>query len=400
MKLRKKMASLIFALLVCSKLLILLMARYGFLPFSPGIFIMGLIAVLIVVYMMLYYSKLNKRMAAFIVYVLVFFIATNLYTKGHINEVTISFFQYCLVGLLVSQIDFDIEVTSRIVSYIFLVVAYPSFLLIQKDITQTWQAVVTMEICYALLPVLAMAIIRIVYFRNNRNICTIFSSVISLYFLLRIFLKGTRGVLACLLVLIVLMFLNTDKRRVQQIKISRIILILIGIVLFVNIDFVLMQLSNLTNSMGISINILDKSARLLAAGDMSNGRTEHYVIAIRDFLESPIWGNGIGVFFDRYPEMGYPHNIICQVLFEGGILLGAPIILLIVKGFNSVFFNFINERESRIIIIYLFSISVPAAMLSSELWVYPLLWQMFGYLIIGRYTYCDNKQEKLIESSY
>lgn len=386
MEVRKKTASLIFALLISSKLLILLMARYGILPFSPGIFVMGLIALLLIVYNLFFHGKLYKSVAGFMCYIALFFLFSNVFSDGHVQELTISFFQYCIIGLLVSQIEFDIELVSKIVSYILLIVFYPTYLLVMKDLTQTWQAVVTMEICYALLPVLAMAIIRAVYFRNTRNILTFISFCASLFLLVLVMIKGTRGVLACLLVLVILMVLNSEKRRIKQIKTSRIVLLLIGIVLLVNIDLLLVQLNTFANSIGLSINILEKSVRLLTAGDVSNGRIDHYIIALQDFLQSPVYGNGIGVFYDRYPIMGYPHNIICQVLFEGGLLLGVPIITLIVKAFNSTFFEFIQEKDKRICIIYLFSVAVPAAMLSSELWVYPLLWMMFGCLLSKSYT--------------
>jgi len=51
------------------------------------------------------------------------------------------------------------------------------------------------------------------------------------------------------------------------------------------------------------------------------GRMGAYEQAIRIFQEKPFWGNGIGGFAFHGENRSYPHNIILEIMAEGGIFM-------------------------------------------------------------------------------
>ena len=52
-----------------------------------------------------------------------------------------------------------------------------------------------------------------------------------------------------------------------------------------------------------------------------------YKLAWKEFLKSPLTGMGLSGYPVKYEH--YPHNVILELLCEGGVLLGVPILLLI-----------------------------------------------------------------------
>jgi O-antigen ligase len=55
--------------------------------------------------------------------------------------------------------------------------------------------------------------------------------------------------------------------------------------------------------------------------ETAGGRSEGYKEAIRIFKEKPFLGNGIGGFARNGEIMEYPHNIILEIMAEGGIFI-------------------------------------------------------------------------------
>ena len=65
----------------------------------------------------------------------------------------------------------------------------------------------------------------------------------------------------------------------------------------------------------------DVAAENLAIGS----RGTLYKLAWKEFLKSPLTGMGLSGYAVKYSH--YPHNVILELLCEGGLLLGAPILL-------------------------------------------------------------------------
>jgi len=62
-----------------------------------------------------------------------------------------------------------------------------------------------------------------------------------------------------------------------------------------------------------------------------SGRFSRYEVALADFVERPIFGNGMGAYLgDSVSSLGYPHNIVLQYLVDGGLIGGSIIVFFLV----------------------------------------------------------------------
>lgn len=385
------MASILVSVLFCVKIFTIIMSNYGFLPVSPGLFVMTTELVLFAVYSLIYGIKVPQLTLLLWIYLLLFFLISKLLFHDNVNDLFISFFQYCTIALVVSSVDFDIEKITAIVSAVLVVIAYPTYQLMHNEIVNTWQKVISMDICYGILPVLICTIYKFVTSYRKSKWYMIIPYIIAISFSIYVIIKGTRGCIICFICLLFLIKYNQNNKNDKMQNLKKMLSICVIIFTFFNFSNFIMWINKLMIGMGYNINFLQKSARLISSGDFSNGRVSHYYIAWKGFLSSPFFGNGIGQFRTWHPKMGYPHNMILQVLFEGGILLGIPIIILTIGAFKLVLENN-NNKNIKSIAIVSFSASIPPAMLSSQLWVYPVLWFLFGLIF--------NKEIKVRNGDY
>lgn len=68
--------------------------------------------------------------------------------------------------------------------------------------------------------------------------------------------------------------------------------------------------------------------------ETAGGRKEGYETAIKMFKEMPLLGNGVGGFVPGGEARGYPHNIILEIMAEGGLFM-----------FIIIFFSFYLARK-------------------------------------------------------
>src|SRR5699024_8937004 len=100
--------------------------------------------------------------------------------------------------------------------------------------------------------------------------------------------------------------------------------------------------------------------------------------------------------FAKINNGSYPHNILLHLLIEGGVLLVIPFILIIIstlKTFLKPWFNNQYFDELRLLIIFLFVISLPRLMLSTYLWKIQSFWLLIFIVILvnaQRLKFSDN----------
>src|SRR5690554_3128416 len=172
------------------------------------------------------------------------------------------------------------------------------------------------------------------------KLLTIPAFIVYIYFMI---LYGTRGATLALIVFLLLLYLQYK----NWLKLSRvIILIIIGIVLKTFYFDIARHIVSLLSSFDIEFKALDKMVRLHDSGlDMSNGRNEIWNWAFSGFLENPLFGNGISTFTKKYNI--YPHNFFLEILYEGGLLYGIPIILVLLSFFRLILSDKINKEKKR-----------------------------------------------------
>ena len=236
---------------------------------------------------------------------------------------------------------------------------------------------------YILVPIILSAIYHFMYFREKKYYLYILYLLDGFVLLRTITILG-RGPILSLIVGVIIAFLfrsnNKWTNRPNKQKLRYIVLIVLGFILFVEGEELLLLTYNLFERMGIHVAALIKSVDLISSnqGELLNNRNIRWSWAIEMIAENPIFGNGIGSYYDRYQT--WPHNFILQLFVELGILGALPILILFIRSILWMFFGNIDKEEA-VMIGFLFSISIPRLMLSSYLWHHPEFW-MFMFLCI------------------
>lgn len=235
---------------------------------------------------------------------------------------------------------------------------------------------ILMQISYNLLKA-SIASILLLAFDRSRIFKLI--SLLNIWFsFLFLFMVGSRGAALSFLLSIVLVFLYYRNRIINFFSLKMILLYSVSFLFLFNIVPVLEYImffmySNDIKSIGLD-RIIDSMVNDV---DLSTGRGLILEKALQGFFDSPLFGNGIGSF-DNYSGK-YTHNIVTQALYEGGLVFGAPIVVLVV--YSVIVLNSKMDEESRWIYIYLISSCLIQLMLSSYFWCSSLLWFMFGILL-------------------
>lgn len=197
--------------------------------------------------------------------------------------------------------------------------------------------------------------------------------IIYLFFLLGL---GTRGAVLALLVFIALYYLN-KKNKLTKANLFIFFLAL----LFLNIFFI--DISRVLLSVLVSFNIefkaLDKMVYMYDLGlDVSNGRTALWKQAIGGFIESPLYGNGISSYHFKFGQ--YPHNFFLEILYEGGVLYGIPI-LYVLYTFAKLIISDRLTIEQKNTLLFLFCAGILEVSLSSVYWRNVFFWFFISYVL-------------------
>lgn len=83
-----------------------------------------------------------------------------------------------------------------------------------------------------------------------------------------------------------------------------------------------------------------------------------YKLAWKEFLKAPLTGMGFGGYQVKYG--GTPHNAILELLCEGGLLLGGPILLLILFALIRLFCLAWNDRSTRYLLLIFLAYAIRA----------------------------------------
>lgn len=375
-----RIGSFLVALMICSKLLNTAIPVLYSGGVQAGIITMGAIWGLYMVYVLVFKKyKANLYAALFLIYILLYFAISNTIYSEHIRLLTLHFVEYGVVGFLIGGTSFDVEKTTRYTSYLVLLLAYPIIVLLQTNRLLYGESM-GMGLSYALLSPALAIITHLLYFRRKKDYLMYLVYIFSAYLLYQIIVRGIRGAILCMLVFAFFAVLNTDRIR-AKFSVRRGVVLVIVFIGLLNADSIFSFVANWLSSAGVHIRFIEKTIALgNVVGDVSNGRTSIYSVALSDFIESPIWGKGIG-YFPEIHNINYPHNLVLQVLGEGGLLLGIPIVIILGRIVYDLIFGKIVDRNLKIIVLLLASCTIPAAFVSDEIWNYQLLWLLFGIVI-------------------
>lgn len=337
-------------------------------------------------------SNLSKYSIFLPLYLIFYYALTYIFIVPPV--VSVSFFMIFTIAAFliphVTRVDAKLMLKAMII--------FPAFAILRMDSVfasvVTWATRLPMDVSYGyLVPIAANIVFLEYYFKKesliNKIIMLLFS-IINLIFLLQIILYGSRGPMLCIVLLICFLWcvnhnlyqgVVVNKARVRFIFMAGIFIVLCFIPL-------LSYLDNLLAGWGVEIDAISKMLYLQEAdGDISNGRNSLNQLAWNGICESPLWGNGLDQFDNKYPGESYPHNFLLQIFYDGGVILGMvllPIFMNIRR-----FFKNASQQELAVFSTFFFA-SVPGALFSQDLWCIPILWMFFGLVCTKSFVLNEN----------
>lgn len=337
--------------------------------------------------------RVSKESCIMVGYIIVMFLFSFLITSGSVTKDYFSdFVATGLITLFVFQCDFDKEqvILWNMAMALFFCINSKKY--ISSALLNISYERASMFASYILVPIILSFIYHIVFYRKKKwNVLVLYLA--NIYMIFRTISILGRGPLLSIVVgtAVAWIIKNNEKwgSKSAKNKITIIALVFIGVTVLMNIESILFYLNKLFTSLGIQVAALKKSLDLLTmngATGLLNNRNDRWEWAFQMIKSSPLIGNGIGEYANRY--MTWPHNVFLQILVELGVVLGFPLIYVLVKNIYVLFFKQ-GDLEDHVFLGYLFSISFIRLMLSSYLWHHPEFW-MFMYMGI----IVNNKQKE------
>lgn len=253
------------------------------------------------------------------------------------------------------------------------IITMPFFMTLDFD---TYAPGNLMALSYCILPLLLTWIIKITLYKNKnwKEIVLMLCTLPYFYF---VGVYSSRGVyLACIICFILCELIKPINYKRM---ITLLIILFLGIIIVLNFLNILYSIQSFLNNYDLSFKIIDKNIRLLEEEDLSNGRDSIYSFAISEINEKFFFGNGIGNFNMSYGT--YPHNFILQMLHEGGIVLTIFYMIPILYGMYVILVKRNVAQETKIFLIFLFTVSIIRLCISYEYWKEPFFWMYISVCI-------------------
>lgn len=236
---------------------------------------------------------------------------------------------------------------------------------------------------YAIFPCIASMLIHFIYRRYESWFGKLlYIPGIIVFF--KFIMNSNRGGLFSLAFLVYFIIMRKNikgKQYTTKRGITSVIILLVICVLAINYEAIVEVLYNLLSANEIKISAIDKMYRLIKAENLLNNRSELYEFAWKGFLESPIWGNGVGAFSVNHG--GWAHNLFLQVLYEGGVILFLLLFIpILIITYHMVWGDKV-KKENYSFLVLLFCTSIPRLLFSTEIWNTQSFWMLLVFGLIS-----------------
>ena len=310
-----------------------------------------------------------------IVLVIYYVIAT-----GKSGVEPIYFGAWVLLPVLLSCLKFNTEYVLRYTA----VFVIPLLLLNNQMFAGT--STFSMGTTYNFFPAVLAATVHFMFYRKKVSKWMYIAYIGNIYYFYQVLLHGSRGpVLAVILYFIFAYFCryNDEENRIK-IDFPKFLVATIGIlVIYFNYLNIFSWIAERLGNRNVNFNFIDKVLRLAADGDVTNGRNDILSVALKEWIDRPIFGHGLSTF-NYYTGIDYPHNFILQLLFDGGIVLFIIVVGLMIRKIVTVVKH--ATRDNFVFFVFLFFVSVPTALLSQDLFENFRFWMFEFALLNGVFT--------------
>lgn len=375
-----KLNSFLFALVLMIPYLNLVTANM-FPVSSPGV-IFGALVVMLYMATLLLYGKIQilQEVFALVVFILAAYMISywGLDKNEIVTKTLKQYLYYGVVSIFVASKPISVRLILRYMLILSMVGMLNVRALLDSGTTQS--GAIVMGHSYALLPSICAAVIHIIYYRKEKSIFIGAGYMFNIYLFLIVFTRGTRGAALAIMFLFFILLVNQYKRGEHKAYMWLAWVSMICIIYVItDFDNIVKFLYHFTNDNGISINLINKTYAKAMQESALNGRELLYPYAIEGIKQSFLFGNGIGSFEIAYGT--YPHNIVLQLMYEGGIILTLPIVGTIIYGFVWLFDKKTNNLDLSMMFTLLSSVAIPRLTFSANLWYREAFWLLMGFIL-------------------
>lgn len=330
--------------------------------------------------------RINIKLLACLTIVVVLYLLTNLFTTYSELEL-VQFISYTVLAILIPSV---FEINGKLFLRASMTYSIFGIFYIEKifHITNVANQTIGMGISYAFLPTIIAATVYLMLYvkedQGREKTFFLFVILINVFYFFKIIQYGSRGpvfsILLCIFFLICFKY-KVAKGRIAPVGIKFILLGIGVILVLANISTVLGTVQMLLNAQDIHIHTIDKIIRLSSSSEgISNGRTVIYRSVLEEIAKNPLLGYGMSTSMHNI-GINYPHNFILQMIYDGGIFLTVPILGFAIAGLLKIL-RHCNLSEYAVVVA-MFFMSVPGAMVSGDLWENNRLWLVISMLILG-----------------
>ena len=203
---------------------------------------------------------------------------------------------------------------------------------------------------------------------------------LSLIGILLIFFLGARGPVVTLLFFVLVFYLFFNSFESYN-KFKKVLIIAIGSVMYMYMTPLLLGLSFISQSIGLSSRVFDSIlANELANYNESNGRDEIYDEMV-EAISADTSGFGYGLGGDRlFTSHAYSHNFEIEILISFGIYIGGAFLLILALLFLKSFIK-TKSTEEQVFLFVIFCFGFMPIQFSSTWINSPELFLLIGYCV-------------------
>lgn len=330
--------------------------------------------------------NLNKKSLLFVYYIVsVVIIYKYAYRYSSVSYEEL--FVLVFFPIYLSFYKIDVEKTLKIMT-IFSAFILPFSRAFFKGTTTSAFEPISMAASYNALIFITAAALHFWYYRKNTGSLMWIGYAINIYYLMKVLTLGNRGAMITLVVFFVLLILRKSDKNGKMNKNgfrTVFITIAVGILVIIavnNFEEILRVLDSWLKSMGIKVSSISKSVQKLDQGDISNGRNAITELTKKGIKEHYLVGNGIStMFYNSFYKIAYPHNVFLQLWYDLGIIVSIPMFYLIAKATIKTFFDSTIGKNRAVLMILLYTLSIPRLCVSSQLWVDIPFWFLMMFTI-------------------
>lgn len=293
-----------------------------------------------------------------------------------------SFLIFGVTGIFFSQLKFSIYQVLRNISIISIPVWYIVYKMDFKTVSQSLDSVdygMWMGVSYGLLRLFLSICILILFYRNKFSpIYSIFLIILLVFYVGVYFAFATRGA-----ILSIMIFLFSYYFVIQKSRLYKNVLLFLSACTLLTVYYYILDVivffNSTFNDLGFEIRFFSKMQVLLESGNIDNGRVHLVQKAVQGIVESPLWGNGIASFEEKYGY--YVHNFFLQLFYEGGILFALPILLVLFVMIRYIYVSSRVSLEEKIFLLFLVCSGLIELFFSSVLWRSVFFWFSIFYCV-------------------